>query len=158
ARDLRLVRDGRGRPDRPPPRRRGVSGVLGRARRGARGDRRLARRAVRPPQARGGRRRPRAPGRGVARAHPPPRAHERRGRRRDGRAGGSSRRPNILRAMAATAGRETESGIEIEPVYTADDAPRALEPPGEPPFTRGPYADMYRGRPWTIRQYAGFAS
>src|SRR5213075_2636825 len=30
--------------------------------------------------------------------------------------------------------------------------------PGEFPFTRGPYPDMYRGRPWTIRQYAGFAS
>ena len=60
--------------------------------------------------------------------------------------------------MAATDRRETESGIEIEPVYTAADAPRELEPPGEPPFTRGPYPDMYRGRPWTIRQYAGFGS
>jgi methylmalonyl-CoA mutase N-terminal domain/subunit len=54
--------------------------------------------------------------------------------------------------------RETESGIEVKPVYTADDAGRELEPPGEYPFTRGPYRDMYRGRPWTIRQYAGFAS
>jgi methylmalonyl-CoA mutase, N-terminal domain len=54
--------------------------------------------------------------------------------------------------------RETDSGIEIKPVYTADDVPRDLEPPGEEPFTRGPYRDMYRGRPWTIRQYAGFAS
>src|SRR5213594_1962589 len=54
--------------------------------------------------------------------------------------------------------RETDSGIEIKPVYTAEDAPDALELPGEFPFTRGPYADMYRGRPWTIRQYAGFAS
>ena len=36
--------------------------------------------------------------------------------------------------------------------------PRALEPPGEFPFTRGLYPDMYRGRPWTMRQYAGFAS
>ena len=61
--------------------------------------------------------------------------------------------------MASTAdGRETESGIELKPVYTADDAARELELPGEFPFTRGPYADMYRGRPWTIRQYAGFAS
>src|SRR5947207_5590029 len=61
--------------------------------------------------------------------------------------------------MATTkGGRETESGIEIEPVYTADDAPQELEPPGDFPFTRGPYPDMYRGRPWTIRQYAGFAS
>jgi methylmalonyl-CoA mutase, N-terminal domain len=54
--------------------------------------------------------------------------------------------------------RETDSGIEIKPVYSADDAPDELEPPGEFPFTRGPYRDMYRGRPWTIRQYAGFAS
>jgi methylmalonyl-CoA mutase, N-terminal domain len=54
--------------------------------------------------------------------------------------------------------RETDSGIEIKPVYAADDAPDELELPGEFPFTRGPYRDMYRGRPWTIRQYAGFAS
>src|SRR5438445_2078485 len=55
--------------------------------------------------------------------------------------------------------RETDSGIEIKPVYSADDV-RAddLEAPGEFPFTRGPYPDMYRGRPWTIRQYAGFGS
>jgi methylmalonyl-CoA mutase, N-terminal domain len=55
--------------------------------------------------------------------------------------------------------RETDSGIELKPVYTDEDAAgRELEPPGEFPFTRGPYPDMYRGRPWTIRQYAGFAS
>ena len=61
--------------------------------------------------------------------------------------------------MATTeGGRETESGIEVKPVYTAEDAPEELELPGEFPFTRGPYRDMYRGRPWTIRQYAGFAS
>ena len=54
--------------------------------------------------------------------------------------------------------RTTESGIPIKPVYTAGDTPDALELPGEFPFTRGPYPDMYRGRPWTIRQYAGFAS
>jgi methylmalonyl-CoA mutase, N-terminal domain len=60
--------------------------------------------------------------------------------------------------MAITDRRETESGIEILPVYTSDDAKGELEPPGEFPFTRGPYPDMYRGRPWTIRQYAGFAS
>jgi methylmalonyl-CoA mutase, N-terminal domain len=60
--------------------------------------------------------------------------------------------------MAATDHRETESGIEVKPVYTGADAPDEREPPGEFPFTRGPYTDMYRGRPWTIRQYAGFAS
>src|SRR5947207_2768304 len=60
--------------------------------------------------------------------------------------------------MATTDRRETDSGIEIKPVYTGDDAPAEREPPGEFPFTRGPYPDMYRGRPWTIRQYAGFGS
>src|SRR3954471_14804828 len=55
--------------------------------------------------------------------------------------------------------RETDSGIEVKPVYTNEDvAGLELELPGEFPFTRGPYPDMYRGRPWTIRQYAGFAS
>jgi methylmalonyl-CoA mutase, N-terminal domain len=60
--------------------------------------------------------------------------------------------------MATTDRRETDSEIEVKPVYTAEDAPAELELPGEFPFTRGPYHDMYRGRPWTIRQYAGFAS
>jgi methylmalonyl-CoA mutase N-terminal domain/subunit len=61
--------------------------------------------------------------------------------------------------VATTDRRETDSGIEIQPVYGPGDARRPpLEPPGEFPFTRGPYPDMYRGRPWTIRQYAGFAS
>src|SRR6187397_2790991 len=52
----------------------------------------------------------------------------------------------------------TESGIEVKPVYGPGDASGPAEPPGAFPFTRGPYPDMYRGRPWTIRQYAGFAS
>ena len=60
--------------------------------------------------------------------------------------------------MASTDRHETESGIEIKPVYTAADAPAEVELPGEYPYTRGPYPDMYRGRPWTMRQYAGFAS
>ncbi len=60
--------------------------------------------------------------------------------------------------MATTDRRETDSGIEIEPVYSAEDVPHEPEAPGEYPYTRGPYPDMYRGRPWTIRQYAGFAS
>jgi len=55
--------------------------------------------------------------------------------------------------------RLTDSGIEVKPVYTADDLPPGeLELPGEHPFTRGPYATMYRGRTWTIRQYAGYGS
>ncbi len=60
--------------------------------------------------------------------------------------------------MATTDRRQTDSDIEVKPVYTAEDAPAELELPGEFPFTRGPYRDMYRGKPWTIRQYAGFAS
>ena len=62
--------------------------------------------------------------------------------------------------MASTPDRRLlDSGIEVKPLYRAADAPSAEpEPPGEFPFTRGPYPDMYRGRPWTIRQYAGFAS
>ena len=51
--------------------------------------------------------------------------------------------------------RLTESGIEVKPVYGPGDAPGPAEPPGAFPFTRGPYPDMYRGRPWTMRQYAG---
>ena len=55
--------------------------------------------------------------------------------------------------------RLLDSGIEVKPLYRAGDAPPLEpEPPGAFPFTRGPYPDMYRGRPWTIRQYAGFAS
>src|SRR5918995_185267 len=62
-------------------------------------------------------------------------------------------------ARAKIAGRLTDSGIEVKPVYTADDLPPGeLELPGEHPFTRGPYRTMYRGRPWTVRQYAGYGS
>src|SRR6187200_2233362 len=50
--------------------------------------------------------------------------------------------------VASTDSRETDSGIEVKPVYTADDVEGELELPGEYPFTRGPYPDMYRGRPW----------
>jgi methylmalonyl-CoA mutase, N-terminal domain len=55
--------------------------------------------------------------------------------------------------------RLTDSGIEVKPVYTSADLPEGeLEHPGAFPFTRGPYETMYRGRPWTIRQYAGYGS
>jgi methylmalonyl-CoA mutase, N-terminal domain len=55
--------------------------------------------------------------------------------------------------------RLTDSGIEVKPVYTAADVTGPeLEQPGRYPYTRGPYETMYRGRPWTIRQYAGFGS
>ena len=53
----------------------------------------------------------------------------------------------------------TPSGIPIEPLYTADDvASSDLGRPGEFPFTRGVYPTMYRGRVWTMRQYAGFGT
>ena len=52
----------------------------------------------------------------------------------------------------------TPEGIEIDPLYTAADAPAMEELPGFAPFTRGVKATMYTGRPWTIRQYAGFST
>jgi methylmalonyl-CoA mutase N-terminal domain/subunit len=50
----------------------------------------------------------------------------------------------------------TSSAIEIKPLYTA--GPLLTEKPGEFPFTRGIQKDMYRGRLWTMRQYAGFST
>ena len=50
----------------------------------------------------------------------------------------------------------TTSGIEIKEVYCHPSAMNEL--PGEFPFTRGIQKDMYRGRPWTMRQYAGFST
>jgi methylmalonyl-CoA mutase N-terminal domain/subunit len=52
---------------------------------------------------------------------------------------------------------ETESGLPLRPAYTQDGTPQ-WAPPGEYPFTRGTRADGYRGRLWTMRQYAGFGS
>jgi len=52
----------------------------------------------------------------------------------------------------------TDSGLPLKPVYRAADAGPEAPPPGEYPFTRGIYPEMYRRRPWTIRQYAGFGS
>src|SRR5687768_7361426 len=58
----------------------------------------------------------------------------------------------------------TDSGIEIREVYKSSDVPNDPpsdgfeEVPGEFPFTRGIQADLYRGKPWTMRQYAGFST
>jgi len=86
--------------------------------------------------------------------------------------------------MTATSGRQTESerwraesfgstperdalfttisGEEIEPLYTeehtADGDPDRIGLPGEYPYTRGVYPSMYRGRLWTMRQFAGFGT
>jgi methylmalonyl-CoA mutase, N-terminal domain len=49
---------------------------------------------------------------------------------------------------------ETMSGVPLRPVYGPDDA----ELPGQWPYTRGPYASMYRSRLWTMRQFAGFGT
>jgi methylmalonyl-CoA mutase N-terminal domain/subunit len=58
---------------------------------------------------------------------------------------------------------ETESGLPIEAVYGPDalagwDPKERLGTPGEYPYTRGVYPTMYTGRPWTMRQYAGFGT
>jgi len=58
--------------------------------------------------------------------------------------------------------RESESGMPIKPVYGPEDVAPGLQQrlgaPGDYPFTRGVYASMYTGRPWTMRQYAGFGT
>ncbi|MBW4707564.1 methylmalonyl-CoA mutase [Roseobacter sp. YSTF-M11] len=56
---------------------------------------------------------------------------------------------------------QTLEGIEVQPVYTAEDIAgldHLGSVPGEAPYTRGVKATMYAGRPWTIRQYAGFST
>src|SRR5215471_12984094 len=60
-------------------------------------------------------------------------------------------------------GRQSESGLPVEPVYGPGEPPgfdpaTQLGNPGEFPFTRGIYPGMYTRRPWTMRQYAGFAT
>ncbi|HKZ75477.1 MAG TPA: methylmalonyl-CoA mutase family protein [Actinomycetota bacterium] len=65
--------------------------------------------------------------------------------------------------MADEERRVTDSGIELKPLYGPDDLDgfdpmRDLGRPGEPPFTRGVYPTMYRGRLWTMRQYAGMGT
>ena len=66
-----------------------------------------------------------------------------------------------IKASPDTLTWHTSEGIDVKPLYTADD----LEGighlgtlPGIEPFLRGPRATMYTGRPWTIRQYAGFST
>jgi methylmalonyl-CoA mutase N-terminal domain/subunit len=59
--------------------------------------------------------------------------------------------------------RRTDAGIEVKPLYTAEDLEgwdpeTKLGQPGQYPYTRGVYPSMYRGRPWTMRQYSGFGT
>jgi methylmalonyl-CoA mutase N-terminal domain/subunit len=56
------------------------------------------------------------------------------------------------------AGARTQSGLPLEPLYVPEHDDGRLGFPGELPFTRGPYPTMYRGRPWTMRQYSGFST
>ena len=56
---------------------------------------------------------------------------------------------------------KTLEGIEVSPIYTQEDLNNLKHLgtlPGQEPFTRGVKATMYAGRPWTIRQYAGFST
>ncbi len=73
------------------------------------------------------------------------------------------RKPLTLLVVTSANGRFTDSGIEIKPVYGPDDlegfAPESdLGTPGTYPYTRGVQPTMYRGRLWTMRQYAGFGT
>src|SRR5471030_2562633 len=65
--------------------------------------------------------------------------------------------------MAESPGARSESDLPIAKVYDqlsldGFDAPELLGSPGKFPFTRGVYPSMYTGRPWTMRQYAGFGT
>ena len=54
--------------------------------------------------------------------------------------------------------RSTSSGLDIDVVYSQPPDHERIGEPGEYPFTRGPYPTMYRGRLWTMRQYAGYGT
>src|SRR5271163_2802549 len=80
-------------------------------------------------------------------------------RRRESGAGGAVPKQPKERSAKFT----TVSGHPIRRLYTPSDLPdwepaRDLGLPGEPPYTRGIHPTMYRGRLWTMRQFAGFGS
>jgi methylmalonyl-CoA mutase N-terminal domain/subunit len=70
------------------------------------------------------------------------------------------RRERYSAAPERAASFDTVSGERVEPLYTAEDLPdpERIGLPGEYPFTRGVYPSMYRGRLWTVRQFAGFGT
>ena len=85
----------------------------------------------------------------------------------DGRAGRERWAEAYARAEESGQVRDADfttlSGVEVEPVYgpadeSADERMNRIGWPGEYPFTRGLYPSGYRGRPWTIRQFAGFGN
>ena len=89
-------------------------------------------------------------------------------KKRDLKSALASWEENVYRPFSAKGGERrdafaTTSGIEIRPLYTPLDAPESdylesLGFPGMYPFTRGVYPTMFRGKFWTMRQYAGFGS
>ena len=76
--------------------------------------------------------------------------------------GSRNRRKSTDEGPGETNRLETTSGIPVERLYTPEDAAGGYEErlgyPGQYPFTRGIQPTMYRGRFWTMRQYAGFAT
>jgi methylmalonyl-CoA mutase N-terminal domain/subunit len=67
--------------------------------------------------------------------------------------------PHVERNPERAVQFETSSGLPLEPAYGPGDADvEDIGWPGEPPYTRGIYPNMYRGRLWTMRQYAGFGT
>ncbi len=70
--------------------------------------------------------------------------------------------PKVAKLPERRRSFRTTYGAEVPPLFvpdaTYDEAERSLGYPGEPPYTRGVQATMYRGRLWTMRQYAGFGS
>ena len=71
--------------------------------------------------------------------------------------------PSVHQQPERNAAFQTDSGLEIDCAYTPEDLNGAgyhdkVGYPGEFPFTRGVYPSMYRGRLWTMRQYAGYAT
>ena len=70
---------------------------------------------------------------------------------------------SVVRSGVMSDDKRTDSGIEVKALYDASDLagwdPAAqLGAPGKPPYTRGVYPTMYRGKLWTMRQYAGFGT
>jgi len=63
-----------------------------------------------------------------------------------------------MSTLTAAKSYRTLSGLPLEPFYGPDSAPATLPPPGEFPYTRGIHESMYRGKLWTMRQFAGFAT
>jgi len=64
----------------------------------------------------------------------------------------------MSQTLTASRSYRTLSGLPLKPVYTRDDAPEQIGKPAEFPYTRGIHETMYRGKLWTMRQFAGFAT